>query len=77
MDFDNLISVCKKCHKEIHKSILNEVSFSEKILNQSFIPKNNFDKKSSKYLHYVGIKSIEYIMCFLIVIALLSFGLFF
>ena len=61
MDFDNLISVCKKCHKEIHKSILNEVSFSEKILNQSFIPKNNFDKKSSKYLHYVGIKSIEFV----------------
>lgn len=37
-DFDNLITVCKKCHKEIHSSLESESKFANIVLADNFKP---------------------------------------
>jgi thymidylate synthase (FAD) len=60
-DFDNLISVCKNCHHDIHKSIKNELDFANSVLDVGYIPIDNMKRTSSKYLHFVDIVNIEFI----------------
>ena len=60
-DFNNLISVCKNCHYDIHRSIKNELDFANSVLDVSYIPVNNMKRTSSKYLHFVDIVNIEFI----------------
>lgn len=37
-DINNLITVCKQCHKDIHFSLDTEVEFARTVLSQDFIP---------------------------------------
>jgi thymidylate synthase (FAD) len=36
-DFDNLITVCRKCHGKIHSSVKNEEEFAKEVLGRDFI----------------------------------------
>ena len=67
-DFDNLITVCQKCHSKIHKSQESEISFAKYVLGSNFkIQKKEWGKHKKKRIgnklkvHYVKILSIEYI----------------
>lgn len=64
-DFNNLISVCRKCHFEIHKSLESEMEFARQSLNSEVV--FEYDKRlnrkigSSKMVYYSDIISIEHI----------------
>lgn len=66
-DFDNLITVCKECHHEIHKTVESERDFAKKVLSPDFEIKykewgNNKKRPSRKLaVHYSPIISINYI----------------
>jgi len=38
MDFNNLITVCEGCHRNIHSSLENEMDFASKVLSEEFKP---------------------------------------
>ena len=65
--FDNLITVCETCHKNIHKSISSEQDFAKKVMSNDFEIKHtewgNAKKRLGKklHVHYSRIISIEYI----------------
>lgn len=66
-DFNNLITVCKECHIDIHKSVENEIAFANKILDENFNPKTTNWGKNPKRIggklsvHYSPIVSIEFV----------------
>jgi thymidylate synthase (FAD) len=66
-DFDNLITVCKECHHEIHKTVESEQNFAKKVLSPDFKVKykewGNSKKRPSRKLavHYSPVVSINYI----------------
>jgi len=67
-DFDNLITVCQKCHSKIHFSNKTEMTFAEKVLSSDFIPlekewgKNKKKRVGNKLkIHFSKIESIKYV----------------
>ncbi len=64
-DFDNLITVCKDCHIDIHKSIKSEMDFAKHILNRDVIL--SYDRRLGKkvnscsMVYYSDIVSIEFV----------------
>lgn len=65
-DIDNLITVCKVCHSEIHSSRDSEIAFAEKVLANDFLPyayewgKDKRANKPTLSVHFSKIVSIEF-----------------
>lgn len=65
-DVENLITVCDKCHIEIHKSLENEENFAKHILSDSFTSfqysqKIGNRRKYRTKTHFLKVISIKYI----------------
>ena len=65
-DINNLITVCKQCHKDIHLSLETEVEFAKNVLSENFIPfeytKRIGDRrKFTTKVHYSKIIDITFI----------------
>lgn len=65
-DINNLITVCKQCHKDIHFSLETEVEFAKTVLSENFIPfeytKRIGDRrKFTTKVHYSKIIDITFI----------------
>lgn len=64
-DKNNLITVCKKCHQDIHKTAESELEFAKKVSSEDFTPlakkfgKNNYNRRGNVLkVHYSKIVSI-------------------
>jgi thymidylate synthase (FAD) len=64
-DFNNLVSICDVCHKEIHSSLENEMEFAKQFTSSdvAFSYDNRLNKKvsSAKMVYYSDVISIEYL----------------
>jgi thymidylate synthase (FAD) len=64
-DLKNLITVCRKCHSEIHKSLESEMEFAKQVSHSEVV--FEYDKRlnrkvgSSKIVYYSDIISIEHL----------------
>lgn len=64
-DFDNLVTLCCRCHKHIHRSLESELNFARNFLKSDII--FSYDKKlnryvsSSKMVYYSDVVNIEYV----------------
>jgi len=61
-DIDNLITLCKSCHMEVHKSQANEIAFAEQALNKPVLFRVRVNKRIGQKLkaHPVKVTAIEY-----------------
>jgi thymidylate synthase (FAD) len=64
-DINNLTTVCEDCHKEVHKTVDNEINFAKKLLPLSSIPDLEYWHKNPRRLrgkltvHYSKVVSVS------------------
>lgn len=67
-EFSNLVTVCQRCHSDIHKNNVTEQAFAKKILSGKFVPLiTNWGLSKKKRIgnklkvNFVKIKTLEYV----------------